>query len=280
MGGAVKHPPFCMLEAPCRLRNSTSSSHKEFFIIESTLREGEQFAAANFTSEQKLEIAGALDDFGIDFIEVTSPLASPRSFKDAQMIAKMQRRCKVLTHVRCDLQDAKKAIETGVDGLDILFGTSSLLRQFSHGKNIEQIIDTALVVIDYIKSQNVQVRFSSEDSFRSELGDILRVYAAVDQLHPERVGLADTVGVATPLQVYEIVRMVRAVVKCGIEFHGHNDAGCAIANCFMALGSRRHPYRHQHPGHRRAQRHRSRWAASSPACTPMTRAWSASISWT
>jgi homocitrate synthase len=208
---------------------------KEFYIIESTLREGEQFAAANFSSAQKLDIAQALDDFGIDFIEVTSPLASPRSFKDAQMIAKMTRRCKVLTHVRCDLEDAKRAIDTGVDGLDILFGTSSLLRTFSHGKTIEQIIQTALVVIDYIKSRGVQVRFSSEDSFRSELGDILRVYAAVDNLHPERVGLADTVGVATPLQVYEIVRMVRAIVKCGIEFHGHNDAGCAIANSFMAL---------------------------------------------
>ena len=208
---------------------------KEFYIIESTLREGEQFAAANFTTAQKMEIAQALDDFGIDFIEVTSPLASPRSFSDAKAIAKMNRRCKVLTHVRCDLEDAKKAIDTGVDGVDILFGTSSLLRTFSHGKTIEQIIQTALVVIEYIKSQGVQVRFSSEDSFRSELGDILRVYAAVDALHPERVGLADTVGVATPLQVYDIVRMVRAVVKCGIEFHGHNDAGCAIANCFMAL---------------------------------------------
>jgi len=208
---------------------------KEFYIIESTLREGEQFAAANFSTAQKLEIARALDDFGIDFIEVTSPVASPRSFKDAQAIAKMPRRCKVLTHVRCDLEDAKKAIDTGVDGVDILFGTSSYLRQFSHGKDIEQIIQTALVVIDYIKSQNVQVRFSSEDSFRSELGDILRVYAAVDNLHPQRVGLADTVGVATPLQVYDVVRMVRAVVKCGIEFHGHNDSGCAIANCFMAL---------------------------------------------
>ncbi len=61
---------------------------KEFYIIESTLREGEQFAAANFTTAQKLEIARALDDFGIDFIEVTSPVASPRSFKDAQAIAK------------------------------------------------------------------------------------------------------------------------------------------------------------------------------------------------
>jgi len=208
---------------------------QQFYIIESTLREGEQFAAANFTTAQKMDIARALDEFGIDFIEVTSPLASPRSFSDAQAIARLPRRCKVLTHVRCDLEDAKRAIDTGVDGLDILFGTSSYLREFSHGKDIAQIIETALKVIDYIKSQGVQVRFSSEDSFRSELGDILRVYAAVDNLHPERVGLADTVGVATPLQVYDIVRMVRAVVKCGIEFHGHNDSGCAIANCFMAL---------------------------------------------
>jgi len=208
---------------------------KEFYIIESTLREGEQFAAANFTTAQKLEIAAALDDFGIDFVEVTSPVASPQSYKDAVAIAKMKRRFKLLTHVRCHMEDAKKAISTGVDGLDILFGTSSMLRQFSHGKSIEEIIQTAVEVIAYIKSQGVQVRFSSEDTFRSEIGDLLRVYAAVDTLRPDRVGLADTVGVATPLQVYNLVSVVRSVVRSGIEFHGHNDSGCAIANSFMAL---------------------------------------------
>jgi len=207
----------------------------ESYIIESTLREGEQFVGANFTPEQKVEIAQALDEFGVEYIELTSPYASPQSFRDCKRIAGLKLRCKVLTHVRCSMDDARLAMDTGVDGIDILFGTSSLLREFSHGKSIPEIIDAATGVVSYIKAQGLEVRFSSEDSFRSEEEDLMAVYRAVDELGVDRVGLADTVGVATPLQVYHLVRKLKEVVKADIEFHGHNDTGCAIANSVSAL---------------------------------------------
>lgn len=208
-----------------------------FAIIESTLREGEQFANAFFSSDQKVEIARMLDAFGVEYIELTSPMASPQSRADCARIAGLGLRAKVLTHVRCHMDDAKVAIDTGVDGLDLLFGTSSYLREFSHGKNIGEIIDTARTVIEYVKSQGVEVRFSSEDSFRSDLVDLLTVYRAVDEIGVNRVGIADTVGVAHPMQVHELVRTLRGVVHCDIEFHGHNDTGCAIANAYAALGA-------------------------------------------
>jgi homocitrate synthase len=207
----------------------------EFHIIESTLREGEQFVGANFTPQQKVDIAQALDEFGVEYIELTSPYASPQSFRDCRRIAGLKLGCKVLTHVRCRMDDAKLAMDTGVDGIDILFGTSSLLREFSHGKSIPQIIDAAAEVVSYIKEQGLEVRFSSEDSFRSEQEDLMAVYRVVDELGVDRVGIADTVGVATPLQVYHLVRRLHESVKADIEFHGHNDTGCAIANGVSAL---------------------------------------------
>lgn len=206
-----------------------------FHIIESTLREGEQFVGANFSPQQKVEIAQALDEFGVEYIEVTSPYASPQSLRDCREIAGLRLRCKVLTHVRCRLDDAKLAMDTGVDGIDILFGTSSLLREFSHGKSIPQIVDAAVEVVSYIKRQGLEVRFSSEDSFRSEEGDLLAVYGAVDRLGVDRVGIADTVGVATPLQVYHLACKLGESLRADIEFHGHNDTGCAIANSVSAL---------------------------------------------
>jgi homocitrate synthase len=122
-----------------------------------------------------------------------------------------------------------------VAGIDVLFGTSSLLREFSHGKDLEYIIDSAVRVIDYIKAQGLEARFSSEDSFRSLEDDLLRVYTAVDAQGVDRIGLADTVGIATPRQVYALVTELRHRVRAAIEFHGHNDTGCAIANSFAAL---------------------------------------------
>ncbi|PYE53315.1 homocitrate synthase [Deinococcus yavapaiensis] len=204
-------------------------------IIDSTLREGEQFARANFSSSDKVEIARALDAFGVEFIEVTTPMASPQSERDARTLAGLGLNARVITHVRCAMEDARRAIDTGVQGLDLLFGTSSFLREFSHGKSIDQIIDAAREVISYVKSQGVTVRFSAEDTFRSEEADLLAVYRAVDEVGVDRVGLADTVGVATPRQVYALVREIRRVVSCDIEFHGHNDTGCAVANAYEAI---------------------------------------------
>ena len=164
-----------------------------------------------------------------------SPLASPQSYEDARTIANLGLGAKTLTHTRCRIEDAKIAVDTGVKGVDVVIGTSSILRKFSHGKGIEEIIEMALEVVTYLRKQGIEVRFSTEDSFRSTPEDIFRVYEAVDAIGVDRVGIADTVGVATPRQVYELVSKLRQRVNCDIEFHGHNDSGCAIANAFEAL---------------------------------------------
>jgi homocitrate synthase len=208
---------------------------QHFHIIESTLREGEQFVGANFTTEQKIRIAKALDEFGVEYIELTSPAASPKSMEDLTTIVGLGLKTRVLTHIRCAMEDAKLAVSTGVDGIDVVIGTSSMLRQFSHGKDLVTIGRMATDVVSYIRDQGREVRFSTEDSFRSDLSDILALYDKVDALGVNRVGIADTVGVATPMQVYQVVSEVRKHVSCDIEFHGHNDSGCAIANAYCAL---------------------------------------------
>ncbi|KYK59988.1 Homocitrate synthase, mitochondrial [Drechmeria coniospora] len=184
------------------------SNVSRYKIIESTLREGDQFINSFFTTEIKCKIATMLSNFGVDYIEVTSPASSPQSFEDCKTICKLGLKSKILTHVRCNMEDAKKAVECGVDGVDLVIGTSSLLRQYSHGKSMEIIQKSALEVIEYVKSQGIEVRFSSEDSFRSDLVDLLTLYKAVDKA---------------------------GVVSCDIETHFHDDTGCAVANAITAL---------------------------------------------
>ena len=197
--------------------------------------EGEQFANAFFDTETKMKIAQALSDFGVEYIELTSPAASEQSRLDCEKICKMGLKSKILTHIRCHMDDARIAVETGVDGVDIVIGTSSFLRKYSHGKDITYIINSAIEVINYVKSKGIEVRFSSEDSFRSDLVDLLSIYRAVDKIGVNRVGIADTVGCANPRQVYDLVRTLRGVVSCDIECHFHDDSGCSIANAFCAL---------------------------------------------
>jgi homocitrate synthase len=230
IGGALSSRLFSSIT------KKNNSNVTNFKIIESTLREGEQFANAFFSTEKKVEIAKMLDEFGVEYIELTSPAASAQSLADCQKVSSLGlKKAKVLTHVRCTMEDAKLAIESGADGIDLVFGTSSVLREFSHGKDIDYIIKKANEVISYVKEHGKEVRFSSEDSFRSDLVDLLKIYSSVHKLGVNRVGVADTVGVASPHQVAEMIRTLRGVVDCDIEFHCHNDTGCAIANSFVAL---------------------------------------------
>lgn len=210
-------------------------SPDRFCLVDTTLREGEQFASTRFSSAQRLAIADALDALGVEYLELTSPAASPQSARDLAAIARCGLRARVLTHTRCHLDDARLAVECGAQGVNLLFATSEPLRSASHGRSLDAILAEAAEVIGYLRRQHVEVRFSCEDTFRTDLPDLLRVYTAVDRMGVQRVGLADTVGIATPRQVYEIVRAVRAAVSCDIEFHGHNDSGCAIANTFCAF---------------------------------------------
>ena len=92
------------------------------------------------------------------------------------------------------MDDARIAVETGVDGVDVVIGTSSFLREHSHGKDMNYIHKAAIEVIEFVKSKNIEVRFSSEDSFRSDLVDLLSIYRTVDKIGVNRVGIADTVS--------------------------------------------------------------------------------------
>lgn len=203
-------------------------------LVETTLREGEQFAFARFSTSQKHAIAQALDAFGVEYLELTSPAASPHSRRDLAAIAALGLRARVLTHIRCHPDDAALAVQSGAQGVNMLFATSPVLRAASHGRSLDALLDEARAVIGFVQQHDVETRFSCEDAFRTDLDDLLRVYRAVDKLGVQRVGIADTVGIATPRQVFEVVSAVRRVVGCDIEWHGHNDGGCAIANAYCA----------------------------------------------
>jgi homocitrate synthase len=206
-----------------------------YSLIDTTLREGEQFLSAEFTLKQKIEIARALDQFGVEYLELTSPAASRGSEAHCRQIRRLGLRAKVLAHIRCHLGDAQKAVAAQVDGVNIAIGTSAYMQRFNHGMDIDRIIVRAREVISFLQDQGVEVRFSAEDSFRSHPADLLRVYRSVAALGVDRVGIADTLGTAEPRGVFALVHAVREAVSCDIEFHAHNDSGCAIANAYCAL---------------------------------------------
>jgi homocitrate synthase len=205
-------------------------------ILDTTLREGEQFTGAYFRSEQRLAIARQLDAIGVGMIEVPSPIASPETHRAVEQICALNLRARIVAHVRCVEADVRAALETPVAGLNLFYGTSAELREHSHGRDIEQILADALPLIRRVREAGRYVRFSAEDAFRSDLVDLLTVFDAVVEAGVERIGLPDTVGAARPRQVEHLIRLCHErYPDVGIEFHGHNDTGCALANAMAAF---------------------------------------------
>ncbi|MHB1004317.1 MAG: homocitrate synthase/isopropylmalate synthase family protein [Chloroflexota bacterium] len=207
----------------------------EFTILDSTLREGEQFANAFFSSEDRIALAKRLDAFGVEFIEVSSPVVSARAGDDIRALRALNMRSRIFAHCRCETDEVMAALDCGAQGINLYQGSSTVMRYYSHGRSIDEIVANAVGLIRMLKERGVFVRFSAEDAFRTDIPDLTRVLDPIVAAGVDRIGLPDTVGVATPTQVQQRVAFFRDRYGVEMEFHGHNDTGCAVANALAAI---------------------------------------------
>lgn len=219
------------------LERLTAKQLPNFKIVDSTLREGEQFCTAEFSKEDRIYIAKMLDRLGVDYIELVNPIASGQALRECEEISALNLNAKVVAHTRCHMSDVKAAVSTGLDGVNVYMATSPNLTPHSHGKSLDAVLSDAKMVVEYVLQHDKEVRFSCEDAFRSNLDDILPIYKELARCGVHRVGVADTVGVATPFEVYRVVRAVREAIgpDVDIQFHTHNDTGGCVSNAYIAL---------------------------------------------
>jgi homocitrate synthase len=150
-------------------------------------------------------------------------------------LAAKQSQTKFLFHCRCNKDDVDLALQTGAYGINLFMGTSNFLQKASHGKNIQEVAKLACQMVEYVKGQGRFTRFGCEDAFRTDLKDLLYICEALDEVGVDQVDFPDTVGGASPFQVYSRISEFRRRFRFKIEFHGHNDTGCAIANAYAAM---------------------------------------------
>jgi homocitrate synthase len=219
-------------------------------IIDTTLREGQQTSLLHdhhkyfYTERDKLELVRALILYGVKFIEMFSPMVSPQEREDFAVL--QQARDELVTqkgytfllaHVRCHPDDVGAAIRAGFDGLNIYIGTSPQSRTFNTGKDLEEIARRARTLLEDLRKNhpNLILRFSGEDTFRTRLEDQFLVYDQVAAL-VDRLGLPDTVGVATPTLVSQRIRALRERYPVTeFEVHFHDDRGYALSNTMEAI---------------------------------------------
>jgi 2-isopropylmalate synthase len=211
-------------------------------IFDTTLRDGEQSPGATMTHAEKLEIAGLLDDMGVDIIEAGFPIASEGDFNAVSEIAKNAENAVICGLARAQLGDIDRCWEAVKHArqprIHTFIGTSPLHRAIPNltmdemAERIEQTVTHARNLCD-------NVQWSPMDATRTELDYLYRVVKIAIKCGATTINIPDTVGYTAPRESAELIRKLLENVPGADEVvfatHCHNDLGMATANSLAAV---------------------------------------------
>ncbi len=221
----------------------TTSQPRRITIFDTTLRDGEQSPGCSMNLNEKLEVAQALVDLGVDVIEAGFPITSVGDFEAVREIAKTVSGATICGLARCreaDIDRAWEALQHGKDTrIHVFLATSAIHREFKLRMDKEEIIRRAVEGVRRAKSYCENIEFSPEDAARTEHDFLCEVVEAAIAAGATTVNIPDTVGYATPTQFAEVIRMlvnrVPNIDRAVISVHCHNDLGLAVANSLAAV---------------------------------------------
>ncbi|MBD3255880.1 MAG: 2-isopropylmalate synthase [Candidatus Lokiarchaeota archaeon] len=214
-----------------KIRHSLALPKKAYFF-DTTLRDGEQTPGISFSLEEKISIAKALTDLGIDIIEAGFPVISQGDFDACKEIAKLGLDSEVIGLARLKKLDIDKVIEADMDSIHVFIATSDLHLKEKLRMTKEEVLETIEDMVTYAKEHYSTVLFSAEDATRSDLDYLIKANQTAVECGATRINIPDTVGTVSPNAFGYLVRAnYEALPKnTRIAVHCHNDFGLAVAS--------------------------------------------------
>ena len=212
-------------------------------IFDTTLRDGEQSPGASMNLAEKMEIAQALVDVGVDVIEAGFPIASLGDFEAVREISANVPGATICGLARCNNADIDRAWEALKHGeksrIHVFLATSAIHREFKLKMTREEIIARAVAGVERAVGYCDDIEFSPEDAARTEQDFLCEVVEAAIAAGATTVNIPDTVGYATPAHMGQVIRKlvdrVPNIDRAVISIHCHNDLGLAVANSLSAV---------------------------------------------
>jgi len=213
------------------------------YIFDTTLRDGEQVPGCQLNTVEKIQVAKALEELGVDIIEAGFPISSPGDFNSVVEISKAvtwPTICALTRAVEKDIDVAvealkyakKKRIHTGI-------GTSDYHIRYKFNSNRDEVLERAVRAVKYAKKYVEDVEFYAEDAGRTENEYLAKVIEAVIEAGATVLNIPDTTGYCLPAEYGAKIKYlcdhVKGIEKAVISTHCHNDLGMATANTMAGL---------------------------------------------
>jgi 2-isopropylmalate synthase len=221
------------------------SAPDRLVFFDTTLRDGEQSPGCSMSTPEKIEMAHALDDLGVDILEAGFAISSEGDFEAIRAISQAVRRPVIASLARTrplDVERAARSLDLAERArIHTFLAISDLHLEVKLKMTREQALDHAVAAVRQARSYVDDVEFSAEDATRSDIDYLAQVVAATIEAGATTINLPDTVGYSTPddyAQMFtEILRRVPAAKTITLSAHCHDDLGMAVANSLASLGA-------------------------------------------
>jgi 2-isopropylmalate synthase len=218
-------------------------SANKVYIFDTTLRDGEQVPGCKLNTGEKIEIALALEELGVDIIEAGFPISSPGDFESVNQIARAIKNatvCGLSRAVQKDIETAAQALKYAVrPRIHTGIGTSDYHIKSKFNATREEILQRAIQCVKWARNFTDDVEFYAEDAGRTDNDYLAKVIEAVIKVGATTVNIPDTTGYCLPHQYGEkiawLVNNVPNIDKAVVSCHCHNDLGLATANSISGV---------------------------------------------
>ena len=205
------------------------------YIVDTTLRDGEQTAGVVFANEEKVAIATMLSDLGVDQLEVGIPTMGGDEKKAIKEIVKRNLKSSIMAWNRPVISDIQESIDCGVDAVAISISVSDIHIQNKLRKSREWVLEKMVEGVEYAKKNGLYVSVNGEDASRADNDFLVQFIETAKQAGADRFRYCDTVGVMGPFQIEEQIKDIYDRTGFDIEMHTHNDFGMATANAIAGV---------------------------------------------
>ncbi|GAB6168620.1 homocitrate synthase [Clostridium carnis] len=208
---------------------------KSIYIVDTTLRDGEQTAGVVFANQEKVTIAAMLSDLGVDQLEVGIPAMGGDEKEAIKEIVKRNKKSSIMAWNRAVIKDIEHSIDCGVDSVAISISVSDIHIQHKLKTSREWVLDNMFKAVEFAKKNGLYVSVNGEDASRADREFLVQFINVAKQAGADRFRYCDTVGIMEPFIIRDNINYLYSNTGFDIEMHTHNDFGMATANAVAGI---------------------------------------------